>query len=143
MNKRELALKVLEKQLGLPYIWGGNDPVSGFDCSGLMIEVLQSVGIIAEKKDYTAHGLKNLFPETDVLEPGNMVFWDWNGDGKIDHVEMIAFLDDNGEVFTVGASGGDSSTTTEAVASSQNAYIKQRPLKSGYIAVSDPFAVSE
>ena len=139
MIKRDLALEVAKKQLGLPYIWGGNDSVSGFDCSGLIVEVLQSVGIIGEKRDYTAHGLEKLYNETDILEPGNLVFWDWNKDGHIDHVEMIAFVDDTGEVFTIGASGGGSATTSPSAAIAQNAFVKVRPLRNGYKRVTDPF----
>lgn len=140
MTKRELAIDVAKGFLNLPYKWGGNDAVAGFDCSGLVVEILQSVGILKRNEDFTAHGLKNIFNETDVLEPGNLVFWDWNKDEKIDHVEMIAFIDDNGEVFTIGASGGGSATTTESAAIAQNAYVKIRPLRSGYSTVNDPFA---
>lgn len=143
MTKRELSIDVAKQFLNLPYIWGGNDPMKGFDCSGLIVEILKSVGIVARNKDYTAHSFKNLYPETDVLEPGNLVYWDWNKDGIIDHMEMIAFLDEYGEVFTIGASGGNSATTSESNAITQDAYVKVRPLRSGYVFVNDPFEKKE
>lgn len=140
MNKRDLAVIVLQRFLGIPYKWGGDDPMGGFDCSGLAIEVLQSTGIIEENKDYTADQLAALFPETDILQSGALVFWDWNDDGKIDHVEMIAIVDDDGEIFTIGAGGGSSATTTTNDAINHNAYVKVRPLRSGYKLVTDPYA---
>ena len=45
MVKRELALKIAESLLWTPYKWGGDDP-SGLDCSGMMVEVLKSVGAL-------------------------------------------------------------------------------------------------
>ena len=94
MTKRELALAVAESHLGAPYKWGGNDSIEGFDCSGLIVEVLHSSGILARDRDMTAAMLAAEYEETDVLEPGNLVFYDWNKDGRIDHVEMIAVVDD-------------------------------------------------
>lgn len=141
MKKRELALDIAKRFLNLPYRWGGDDAVGGFDCSGLVIEVLKGVGIVDEKFDATAHMLSKQFAETDILEPGVLVYWDWNKDGVIDHVEMIAFVEESGEVFTVGASGGGSSTTTPQSAQEANAFVKIRPLRSGYVLTNDPFVV--
>lgn len=139
MKKRDIALKVLEQSVGLPYRWGGDDPVGGFDCSGLMVEVLKATGIFGEKGDATAQGLSKLYPETDILQVGVMVYWDWNNDGVIDHVEMVAHVDEEGDVYTIGASGGGSATTTTLAAESSNAYIKVRPLRKGYVLANDPF----
>lgn len=143
MEKRELGLEVAKRFLNLPYIWGGNDPMQGFDCSGLMVEILKSVGIIGRDMDYNANSLKGLFEETEILEAGNMVFYDWNKDGIIDHVEMIAVVEDSGEVFTIGASGGNSATTSAQSAIEQDAYVKIRPLQSGYVFINDPFKKKE
>ena len=139
MKKRDIAIDVAKTHLGLPYKWGGDDTIGGFDCSGLVVEILQSAGIIKTGLDYTAQGLSNLYPETDIVQAGDLVFWDWNKDGVIEHVEMVAFVDESGEAFTIGASGGGSATTSPARAMEQNAYVKIRPLRSGYTFISDPF----
>ena len=139
MNKRDIAVDLLKKFLGLPYKWGGNDPMEGFDCSGLVIEMLQSVGIMERKADFNADGLSKLYPETELIQPGVLVFYDWNNDGVMDHVEIVAFLDEDGEVFTIGASGGNSATSSQEVAQGQNAYVKVRPLVPGYKIATDPF----
>jgi len=139
MTKRELAVEALIMHMGLPYKWGGNDPMAGFDCSGLMVEVLQTVGLMGSGSDDTADGLSRMFNETEVFQPGVMVFWDWNKDGRIDHVEMIAHVDDDGEIYTVGASGGDNSTSSVQAAIMADAYVKMRPLVGGHVFANDPF----
>lgn len=139
MKKVDLVIEYAKKLVGTPYRWGGNDPMEGFDCSGLVIELLQSVGLFKEGKDTTAHGLSLIYPETEIIQPGVLVFYDWNKDGRFDHVEMVAFIDDDGEVLAVGARGGDSATTTITNAEAQNAYVKVRPLRDGYTKAVDPF----
>ena len=55
---RSVATKVAWHYLGTPYIWGGDD-FSGFDCSGFVIEILKSVGILPRDGDWTAAMLKS------------------------------------------------------------------------------------
>jgi cell wall-associated NlpC family hydrolase len=120
---------------GKPYIWGGDDPVAGFDCSGLVIEILKSVGILKRDGDWTAAGLMAVFPIVPAPHEGCLVFWE-NGAGKIVHVEYC--LDGT---HSIGASGGASATTSAADAIKQNAYVKVRPMKSraGIAGYCDPF----
>lgn len=139
MKKIEYALSIAERLLNTPYRWGGNDPMEGFDCSGLVIEILQSVGLFERNKDTTAHGLSLLYPETDVLQAGTLVFYDWNGDKRMDHVEMIVTIDEDGQLFTIGASDGNDKTTSLTNAQMQNAYVKIRPLREGYVKAVNPF----
>jgi cell wall-associated NlpC family hydrolase len=136
--KRATAVKYLWEWIGTPYIWGGDD-FSSFDCSGLVVEVLQAVGIIPHKSDYTAAALYERFEEKAVEHGymGCLVFW-YGSDKKekIIHVEMM--VDD---FHTVGTSGGGSGTLTVADAIRQNAFVKQRPI--GYrgdkYLIVDPF----
>jgi len=133
MNKLELALKVAWIYVGKFYKWGGDDP-SGFDCSGLCVEILKSVGLIPRKSDYTAQGLFNKFKSKEVLKPvqGCLIFWG-NSHG-LTHVEFC--IDSE---HTIGASGGGSKTLTEADAIKHNAYVKVRPIRKGYSKIVNPF----
>ena len=42
---RTSAVDYIKRFIGRPYSWGGDDPMSGFDCSGLIHETLQAVGL--------------------------------------------------------------------------------------------------
>lgn len=140
MILRKLALKIAFTYLGTWYKWGGDDP-SGFDCSGFVIEILQSVGLVGRKEDLTAAGLWERFKRGKVSQPraGVLVFWA-NRNGNVIHVEMAIST-----IHAIGASGGGSGTITAEDAIRKNAFIKIRPIDSrqrikGY---ADPFALVE
>ena len=125
MSLREWALKIAFAYIGKWYKWGGDDP-SGFDCSGFVVEVLQSVGLIGRKEDLTAAALWDRFENYPVRMPeaGCLVFWE-NDSGRVIHVEMA--ISHN---LAIGASGGGSKTLTEQDAIRHNAFIKVRPIAS-------------
>ena len=127
MVKIEKALKVAWLLVGKPYIWGGDDAIKGFDCSGLIIEILKSVGRLPRSGDWSAAMLYEKFKKHEVESPetGCLAFWS-NENGHIIHVEFCVDFE-----TTIGASGGGSKTKTEQDAIDQNAYVKVRPLEGG------------
>lgn len=134
---RAAAVRYLWHFIGLPYRWGGDDPILGFDCSGLIVEVLQAVGLLPHGSDLTANGMWIRWGKNVVARgyAGCLCLW-FNPQGLATHVEMLV-----DEAYTVGASGGGSATTSPDAAAAQNAFIKQRPL--GYrgtnYKIVDPF----
>lgn len=128
--------------LNTPYLWGGNTALEGFDCSGLVIEGLRSVGLLPRHGDWTADLLfrqvfKTLPRVTDyhALRRGMLVFWK-NPTGKVRHVEVVwATYGDT--ILTLGASGGGSQTTSLAAAAAHDARVKVRPLAPDWVAL-DP-----
>ena len=105
VKQRAAAVEYLQQllQMALPYMWGGDDPIYGYDCSGDIVEVLQSVGKMKHGSDATADGLY-LFYKSRVIDPvsagpGCLVFW--LKSGKATHVEMMI-----NDWQTIGASGG-------------------------------------
>jgi len=134
---RDMGEQVAWSLHGLPYRWGGDDPMTGFDCSGLCIEILKSVGVLTRSGDWTAQGLYDKWNhQGHKASPysGCLVFWQNRRKTRIIHVEYCL---DHG--LTMGASGGGSKTTSEDAASSQNAYIKVRPTRKPYYAILDPY----
>lgn len=119
-----LATRVALSALWTPYRWGGDDPMAGFDCSGFVIEILKTVGILNRGYDNTARGLFLKFSEVDEPKEGCLVFWRGSGQ-RIIHVEYC--LD---SVYSIGASGGGGKTVNLDEAIKQNAYIKIRPFRS-------------
>jgi len=138
-TNREMAIKIAWNMWGIPYLWGGDDAVGGFDCSGMCIEILKSVGVLPRKGDWTANGLRNLFISKEVgfVWPGCLVFF--GNEDLITHVEFAVSED-----LCIGASGGGRRTLTWRDAVKQNAYIKVRPwaTRGGVKSFADPFIES-
>jgi cell wall-associated NlpC family hydrolase len=113
-----------DKFIGVPYKWGGDNPIDGFDCSGYVQWVLQGVGI-DPKGDQTAQDLFNYFlsngDAADVVKAGTLVFY-----GKSpNHITHVAIA--NGPYTILEAGGGDSRTKTLAEAKKRGACVRQRP----------------
>ena len=110
--------------IGTWYSWGGDDP-EGFDCSGLVVESLKSVGLMNRKDDLTADGLYRRYGKWNTLLPnyGCLVFW-MNDENHVTHVEIAISTK-----YSIGASGGTSRTRTKADAMKDGAFIKIRPIK--------------
>ena len=134
---RAAAVRYAWTFLGLPYRWGGNDTIYGFDCSGLIVEVLQGVGLLLHGTDMTANGFYLRYKNHVVAKgyAGCLVLW-FNPAGLATHIEMM--VDD---YHTIGASGGGSSTTSTDAAADSNAFVKMRPLgyRGGNFKLVDPF----
>ncbi len=78
------ALAAAESQEGVPYVWGGETPGVGFDCSGLVQWAWRQAGVdlprtAAAQYDAIAH------VSLSDLQPGDLLFW---GYGGISHVGM-------------------------------------------------------
>jgi cell wall-associated NlpC family hydrolase len=74
------AVSVAERYLGVPYVWGGANPSSGFDCSGFVKYVYAQLGIqlphyAASQYATTTH------IDPSQLEAGDLVFFEPHADG--------------------------------------------------------------
>jgi hypothetical protein len=76
----ERAVRIAEQYLGIPYRWGGADPIGGFDCSGLTMYVYAQLGI--QLTHYTGsqfyEGMR--VPPSQLL-PGDLIFFHPSGRG--------------------------------------------------------------
>ena len=120
--------------MGEPYRWGGDDPLAGVDCSGLAIEGLKACGLFPRDADMRAVDLAKKYPATELVLPNCLIFWG----NPIYHVEIVWTIIGN-TIITLGASGGGSKTLTLEDAIKQNAYVKLRPARTGWVTVVDPF----
>jgi cell wall-associated NlpC family hydrolase len=110
--------------LGLPYKWGGSNHLTGYDCSGLVIELLKSQGVF-KTHDATAQQLLELFPTPSAPTLGALAFFGTTK-GNIVHVGMCL----NSKQM-IEAGGGDSSITSKAVAEEHGAWVRIRPISAG------------
>jgi len=73
--------------LGTPYRWGGTDPDSGLDCSGLVGYVFRTalgVDLPRVSRDMAANGDGELIKTRDELRQGDLVFF--GARGRVNHV---------------------------------------------------------
>lgn len=123
---RRFIVSLALKLQGVPYLWGGSSPQSGFDCSGFALWVLQVFGVLPSG-DWSAQGLHGTFPATGDPLPGDLVFYGKDPE-HITHVMMfMGDLPGQGKMV-IGASGGDSTTTTIEEAQKKGAQVKIKPM---------------
>src|SRR5690606_1025824 len=53
----ELVLRYAIKMVGIKYHWGGDNPLTGFDCGGLVLELMRARGTWPHGNDTTAAGI--------------------------------------------------------------------------------------
>lgn len=80
------AVQAAETQLGVPYVWGGEDPGVGFDCSGLTQWAWGKAGVSIPRTAQDQYDAIVHVPLSD-LEPGDLLFWN-DGTSSIQHVAM-------------------------------------------------------
>ena len=69
------AVQIAERYLGVPYVWGGADPATGFDCSGLVMYVYGQLGI--DLLHFSGAQYHEGVPVPfDALAPGDLVFFE-------------------------------------------------------------------
>ena len=69
------AVAIAERYLGIPYLWGGASPLTGFDCSGFTMYVYAQLGV--SLTHYTGSQFyEGIRVPPDQLEPGDLVFFE-------------------------------------------------------------------
>lgn len=123
MTRRDEIIAYARAFLGRPYIYGGNNPLIGFDCSGFVCEVLRAFGYIGST-DLSAAGLAGRFPLATAGLPkgGELLFF--GAPRNVIHVAIAL----PGERM-IEAGGGTSATKTLDIAISQNAFVRERPIR--------------
>ncbi len=82
------AVQAAESQLGVPYVWGGEEAGVGFDCSGLVQWAWSQAGVYIPRTTETQWpSLSHV--SLDSLEPGDLLYYfNLDGDSQVDHVVM-------------------------------------------------------
>lgn len=73
-----LAVQTALAQIGVPYVWGGESPSQGFDCSGL-VEYAWAAAGVSLPHNSVAQWDDTPRISADQLEPGDIVFYN-NGE---------------------------------------------------------------
>jgi len=78
-------------QIGAPYVWGGETPGVGFDCSGLVQAAYRVAGVALPRVAQTQYDATTKVAPGSALVPGDLVFFG-SGPTGIDHVGLFAGL---------------------------------------------------
>ena len=95
-NEKSIAIHWLINHIGKPYIWGGNNSIEGFDCSGFVLEFLRSFTKL-KLKDITSQQLLEYFKKqnpnfirmikNETIQFGDILFYG-KSRNKITHVAI-------------------------------------------------------
>jgi cell wall-associated NlpC family hydrolase len=90
-------------QVGTPYIWGGETPGVGFDCSGLVQAAYKVAGISLPRVAQDQYDATAKLGPDDPLQPGDLIFF---GSGPTD-VSHVGIYIGNGQMVDAPYTGAD------------------------------------
>jgi cell wall-associated NlpC family hydrolase len=82
---RNEIIRTAERFIGVPYKWGGESTVTGFDCSGLTMVVYQLNGLDLPRTSGEQWSAGRPVDDRD-LSKGDLVFFATRGGNKVSHV---------------------------------------------------------
>ena len=90
-------------QVGTPYVWGGETPGVGFDCSGLVQAAYKVAGITLPRVAQEQYDATAKLGPGDLLQPGDLIFF---GGGPTD-VTHVGIYIGNGQMVDAPHTGAD------------------------------------
>lgn len=84
------AVEVALRQVGLPFVWGGNGPENGdrgFDCSGLTAFAYGKAGVVLPRTAHAQYRRGPQVPAGAAPRPGDLVFY-----GTVDKVHHVGLF---------------------------------------------------
>ena len=122
----DLLIQYAMQFVGVPYKWNGKNPMDGFDCSGLIQELLTSMGIYfmgpqSAQMLYKAIASSASTRQLSLAQAGALIFYG----GGPDQIHHVAMMIDNYRMIEAG--GGGPNVIDKTTASQSNAFVKIRP----------------
>lgn len=96
-------LNEVEKYQGWPYVWGGKNPSTGFDCSGLVSWGLKQIGISLPSYAATQYQLTTPVSESEA-KPGDLIFFKGTYGGA-NHISHVGFYVNRNTMYDSNGSG--------------------------------------
>jgi cell wall-associated NlpC family hydrolase len=73
-NAAQKVIDIAKEWLGTPYVYGGNDPKKGLDCSGLVQQAFKRIGIELPRVTYDQVKEGTEVKGIENAKPGDLVF---------------------------------------------------------------------
>lgn len=83
------VLSAGERYLGIPYVWGGADPSTGFDCSGFVQQVYADLGVSLPRVSIDQSRQGAPVVGLEQARAGDLVFWRGSG-SRPNHIGIYA-----------------------------------------------------
>lgn len=122
-QKIDKVIATAKSLIGTPYVYGGESPQEGgFDCSGLTQYAYKQAGYTLNRisSDQAKQGIS---VSQSNLQPGDLVFFSFNGNNKIDHVGIYI---GNGQMIHSPRTGSTVKTVNINVSYWQQRYVTAR-----------------
>ena len=131
-----VAIRYAWSLIGFRYYWtdgsqqsaGNDDPILGFDCSGLVSEICRAVGWLGPYERLSSDGfLERFLTVNEKPKPGDILIYgrELTG-GRLDayHVSFVV-----GPEHIIEAGGGGRGVDTDGEAAALNAFVRVRPIE--------------
>lgn len=79
------VIEAASAYLGVPYLWGGTDPETGLDCSGLVQRAFADLGIDVPRVSADQAKAGAAVDDIGAARPGDLVYWAGRG-GRPNHI---------------------------------------------------------
>ncbi|MDP3845365.1 MAG: C40 family peptidase [Pseudomonas sp.] len=110
--------------VGTPYVYGGNTPQSGFDCSGLIGYVYRdAAGIVLPRSTRELLAMPVPSIRREALQTGDLVFFATSGGGKVSHAGIYV---GDGRFVHAPSSGGTVRLESLSTAYWQKSYLNAK-----------------
>jgi len=93
------VVAIAQRYLGIPYLWGGASPKTGFDCSGLVLYVYAQVGVQLSHGATDQQRASKPVP-LNALQPGDLVFY-----GNASYSYHVAIYAGGGQTIEAARTG--------------------------------------
>lgn len=114
--KRDSILIYAKKYLGTPYVYAGNDPKTGFDCSGFISYVFHHFDVDLPRSSGSYKNLGKVLKPEDFKVGDILVFYGYKDNTIIGHLGIICEANGMQSKFIHASSGKVNSVTITSLA---------------------------